>query len=128
VVEAALVFICVRIGLWLLPHRTLRRLVNLYAGRACADNDGSSNERVRRVARAVKLVARRLPGTTTCLVEALSANAMLQRRGHAAELCFGVRRSGSGSKTTFDAHAWIEHHGIVVLGELENLTDYAVMK
>ena len=115
----------VRVGLWLLPFRTLRRLLERYAGRPGAD-DGSSIERVRDVVRVVTAVARRWPGATTCLVDALAADAMLRRRGYASQLCFGVRPPGSGAKR-LEGHAWIEHRGTVVLGELDRLGDYAVM-
>jgi hypothetical protein len=50
---------------------------------------------------------------------------MLRYRGHASEIRFGVRPPEAGS-TALQAHAWIEHAGLVVLGEIGQ-SDYRVM-
>jgi transglutaminase superfamily protein len=121
--EAALLLSLVRIGLRLLPFRTARQLLDRYARRARSADGTPASGHVARVTRAVRAVSRRLPGTTTCLVDALVADAMLRRRGCASELRFGVRPPGSGAGP-LDGHAWIEHRGTVVLGNMDNLSDY----
>ena len=126
VAEAAALLGLVWLGLSILPFPTLRRLVDRFVGHSDAVAAGSSSEPVRRVAWAVLAVARRWPVRTTCLVEALAADAMLRRGGYAPELRFGVRPPGSGSKP-LEAHAWLEHQGVVVLGDVENLPGYAVL-
>ncbi len=66
---------------------------------------------------------RRLPFGTTCLVDALAADAMLRRRGIDCTVRFGVRAPrGSGR---LEAHAWLEHDGEAVLGRLEDRAGYA---
>jgi hypothetical protein len=120
--EAAAMLIIVRLGLRILPYRTARQLLDRSAGPAA---EGPSIEHVRRIARAVTVVARRLRGST-CLVQALAANVMLRRRGLASEISIGVRRSGSGT-TKLEGHAWVEHDGTVILGAIDNLGDYRVM-
>ncbi|PZU13687.1 MAG: lasso peptide biosynthesis B2 protein, partial [Citromicrobium sp.] len=55
----------------------------------------------------VSAVALRLPGRTSCLIEALAVEAMLRRRGHECELRLGVPRA-SAAHAGFAAHAWIE--------------------
>ena len=129
--EAAVLLFLVSVGASVLRFRTLRYLIHRYGLNRCggsrgSSTDGLSSEQVRRIAWAVVAVARRLPTRTTCLMEALAAEAMLHRRGCACELRFGVRAPGSGS-SPLAAHAWIEHQGVVVLGQLENLSDYAVL-
>jgi hypothetical protein len=49
----------------------------------------------------------------TCLPQALAARALLRRAGHATALHLGVRKDESGH---IQAHAWLEHHGEVLLG------------
>lgn len=60
-------------------------------------------------ARAIALIAERMPMRPRCLPRALLLAALLRRRGIAAELCLGTRITGA-----FDAHAWIEMGGVPV--------------
>jgi Transglutaminase-like superfamily len=78
-------------------------------GRWCRTN--------RRVESAVLLWAmaaakRRCPIRTTCLGEALVAEALLSQHGYRPTLCIGAaRREGR-----FEAHAWLEQDNAVVIG------------
>jgi hypothetical protein len=72
---------------------------------------------------AVGAAGRRITGTT-CLIEALAADTMLRRRGHQPLLRIGVRQ---GEHSLLDAHAWVECDGQVVMGEVPQLTDYAIL-
>ena len=53
-----------------------------------------------------------IPGST-CLVKALVAQALLRRYGHPATLCIGAGRTDTGG---FEAHAWLEDSGSVLIG------------
>jgi len=119
VIEAAILLPLLRLGTFVLPFPTLRRFLNHYPTHKTAVVDGSTA----RADWAVRAAARRLPLKTTCLFEALAADAMLRRRGCTCELRFGVRLLTQASP--FTAHAWIEHRGIVLLGQIENLRDFA---
>ena len=66
------------------------------------------------VGRLVAAAANRIPGTT-CLPRALATQVLLCRRGHAAQLRLGVNRD---PKDRFEAHAWVETHGRVVIGDV----------
>lgn len=59
----------------------------------------------------------------TCLVQALAAQLLLTRHGHMADLQIGVSQAKG-----FEAHAWLEFEGRVVLGGVTNLSDYVVLK
>jgi hypothetical protein len=137
VAEAATLLVVAGLGLRVVPFLALRRLLNCYAGhtRSMLGNgrktasvtsvhtDASLEDRVDRVARAVTAAANRFPRRTmTCLTQALAAHAMLARQGHASELRLGVRPS-----KPLEAHAWIECEGRIVIGQLENLAEYAVL-
>ena len=123
VVEAAVLLLLVRAGLSLLPFTTLRRSLRYYSdsARSAAPSHGSL---VPRVAWAVMAAARRLPMRTTCLVESLTGDAMLRRRGLSSTLRFGVRPPNGGALA---AHAWVEHDGTVVFGALDELPEYSVL-
>jgi hypothetical protein len=70
----------------------------------------------------VNRVAGCLPAANNCLVLALVADTMLQRRGQASEIRIGVRRPAS---RRVQAHAWVECDGAVVVGALDDLAEYA---
>lgn len=133
--EAGALLVLVRIGLWIVPFRTLRRLLPsllspLPDGReerkAYEGLSGAANTPTR-VSWAIRVVSRRLPGLMTCLVQALAADAVLRRRGYAPRLRIGVRERGSQGSRPLEAHAWVECDGVLVVGGLENLPDYVVL-
>jgi hypothetical protein len=122
ILESSSLLLFIGVGLRLLPFATLRRLLDKYSSlvpRATGVEDT-------RVVWAVRAASRRMPFRMTCLVEALAAEAMLRQRGYECNLRLGVCRPGSPSKS-LRAHAWVERKGMVVLGELEELPDYAVL-
>jgi hypothetical protein len=102
----------VRAGLSILPFATLRRLV----ARLMVPMRGVAREHgvVDRIAWAVPAASRYVP-RATCLTQALSAQVLLARRGYPAELRIGVARDSHGA---FNAHAWVEHDGRIIVGEL----------
>ena len=68
---------------------------------------------VRRVRGAVEVAARNLPLSLTCLPQAFAASWMLQARGLAPRLLYGV---ATGKDQGFEAHAWVELNGAPVVG------------
>jgi hypothetical protein len=109
----------VRIGLWMLPYRIVRVLLETLEKRpvfkAC-----DSTPSVDRIIWAVKAASAVLPAAT-CLVQALSAKLLLTRRGYRPVLRIGVAKDKNGQ---LDAHAWLENEGQVVLGELRDRSRY----
>lgn len=98
----------VRLGLTVLPLRTLRRLLERTAG---VESPEALPATPKAVGDAVRAAARAVP-FSHCLVEALAAEAMLRRRGATSCLHLGVRREGE----RLGAHAWVEADGDVVVG------------
>ena len=96
--------IAARIGLRLMPLQSLR--AGLRRGR------GGENASAERIAWAVRTAARYLPGSA-CLAQALAADALMERHGHASSLRIGVARTEAGG---LEAHAWVESEGRVVIG------------
>ena len=104
----------VRVGLWLLPFRTLRRLLAHMMHTSVAPQGGDQAS-IRQVVRAVTVASRYVPAAT-CLTQALATQVLLRRRGHPANLRIGVARSAAGE---FQAHAWVECRGEVVIGGVQ---------
>jgi hypothetical protein len=65
-----------------------------------------------RIAWAVEVASLYVP-KTTCLVKAFAAHELLAREGLPVDLRIGVTKSGG---TRFQAHAWVETQGKVVIG------------
>lgn len=80
---------------------------------------GSAQTEPQEISWAVDCVSRAVPGAT-CLTQALAAQILLSRRGHASRLRIGVARGPGGGLL---AHAWLETNGVVVLGG-SNLESY----
>jgi len=106
---AASLLATVRLALWVLPFGWVHGAVQTFGNRRSRDEETPSVERiVWIVAAAAPLVPR-----ATCLVRALSAQALLARRGYASQLRLGA---AGGRGRPFEAHAWIERDGQVLVG------------
>jgi hypothetical protein len=120
ITEAAALLVAIQLGLMQFRYPTLRRVLT-----RCVPK-GKSSARVERVAWAVSVAAARLPFRIGCLVQALAADVMLRRRGHAPELRFGVRLAAA-SPTHLEAHAWIDLRGVVLIGQLDDRDEFVEM-
>jgi Transglutaminase-like superfamily len=114
----------VRLGLWLLPFRLMRRLLaklalNPVGSQVCGPTV------VARYVWAVTVACRYVPATT-CLTQALVTKMLLGHHGHHASVRIGVARSAGGE---LQAHAWVESGGRVVIGGSEaSLQRYTRLK
>jgi len=108
-----------RIALWTLPFRWVSRVVDVEP----EVSSELAGMRVSRLAWAVQAAAGRIP-RASCLTQALVLQRLMARAGKRAELHIGVaKESGRG----FEAHAWVEYGGSVVLGDNGELERYAPM-
>ena len=71
----------------------------------------------------VNIWAAVLPGTYNCLPRALTAYVLCRQRGYPVELRLGVALDG---ETSFEAHAWVESEGRIVLGNLPELEKFHI--
>jgi hypothetical protein len=115
--RAAIVVMTVRLALLVLPFRrvhafmAVQRLESQRPGRAPA----------RQWAWAVGVVARRIPGAS-CLTQALALQWLLAREGQAAIIHLGVAKQAAAG---FEAHAWLESGGEILIGGDESLDRYS---
>jgi len=118
-IEALTLSAGVRLGLKLFPLRTVRRwLRRLGEGndRRCPESEPRTIERI---VWAVQATNRGTPGAT-CLVQAMTGQVLLRRRGIPASVQIGVTKDGVEG---FQAHAWLESDGTVLIGGSEDLAD-----
>jgi hypothetical protein len=112
-IKAALLSEVIKLGMQLLPFRTLRRLISLVADAPMKPRH-ADYLLAERVAWAVEVASWRAPGVKSCLAQALTTQVLLARRGYPALLHIGVLR---GEHEQFQAHAWVETEGgKVVIG------------
>lgn len=79
--------------------------------KAWAIQCGDGTTPAERLAWAVQVASRRVPGST-CLSQALSLQHLLSRNGHCSELRIGVGNSDGG----FTAHAWLSLNDRILIG------------
>ncbi|MBX9745656.1 MAG: lasso peptide biosynthesis B2 protein [Hyphomonadaceae bacterium] len=102
----------------LTPYRRWRyqmgEVLPLDAAQHAMVMDEQSAAPVADVVWAHQILSRRFKGMFTCLMLALSARAMLERRRLPHVLVLGVRRGRE--KLSLDAHAWVLSSGIEIVG------------
>jgi len=117
--EATVLLSVARATLVLLPLPVLRRALRVAFRRV-----GAAAITPGQIAWAVEAVSRRLPWRSSCLVQALAAEALLNRYGCPARLHIGVSKE---TDRTLLAHAWVESGDLVVVGA-GDLTRYAALE
>lgn len=73
------------------------------------------------IAWTVSAASRHTPGGAMCLVKALTMQLLLNHYGYEHKLHIGVMRN---AQQAFEAHAWIECDGRVMMGYLNNLDQF----
>lgn len=118
----------VRVALWRWPYarvraqlqhrrnRTRRVVPIVVDGRDLARDAAA-------LAWAVRAAARRVPHAS-CLTQALALDTLLAMAGQGGEVRLGVARRNDGS---FEAHAWVEHEGRILIGGLPDLDRFSVL-
>jgi len=112
--EATIAVVGVRLALWAVEFGRLRAALDKLAANRGGEKP-AAEPLVSKIAWAVGAIARRVP-RATCLTQALATRWMLERRNVPATLRIGVARS---SGRAIEAHAWLECHGRIVIGEAE---------
>jgi hypothetical protein len=112
VVRAALLCAAIRVGLWLMRLRTLRRALDRISWSTGAPKDPGRLD-AEQISWAVAAASRFVPGST-CLTRALAVAVLLQRRKYPAHLRIGFIRTPD---RRLRGHAWVESEGRVVIGK-----------
>ena len=105
---------------WVLPFPLQKRLIFRVA-QPPAEGAASDPANAEQVAKAVARASGYVP-RATCLIQALAGQVLLKQRGVPARLYIGVAKDEQGR---FQAHAWVESQGRVLLGASDK--EYAPM-
>lgn len=108
---AAPLVVAIRVALWLLPSRTVLRIVRRFESSHAAESVSHAAP-LGAIVWAIDAASRRVP-RATCLTQALAGKVLLRCFGFDAQLCLGVARGDDGS---LRAHAWLERDGRAVVG------------
>jgi hypothetical protein len=103
----------VRSALWILPFRFIKRGVESSGPLSRPRRRATASQ----VAWAVRVASRYVP-RATCLTQALTARMLLNWSGVESTLRIGVRRNQK-----FEAHAWVECGGRILMGGDEKMID-----
>lgn len=85
-------------------------LSSVHGARPSGDTSASVAQEVSRTARMVRAAAHYSIGCITCLEESLALWWLLERQGIASSVRIGTRKAAG----QFEAHAWVEYHGIAL--------------
>ncbi len=100
-------------------QRLTGALGRTFDGRRTADSR-VDEPRARQIARIVAMASRHTPTGNTCLHRSLALWWVLGRRGLDSQLKMGARQSDG----RLDAHAWVEHSGVVINDDPEVTRGY----
>lgn len=116
--RALLLVAAIRIALWFLPFKRLRRLTGDWKNVPLAV---AHDMPVSRLVWAVRAASRRIPAAT-CLTQSLALHCLLTRAGHHSQLRIGANKNQAGR---FQAHAWVEYDGEPLLSSAGEVASYA---
>ncbi len=111
----------IRLGLWILPFRSVWGLTNRWARVNNARSTGTGS--IAKVVWGVRGISCYVPGAT-CLTQSLGTWMLLRNRGYCADLRIGVAK---GSEGKLQAHAWVESNGKIVIGKKKGLPRYTAL-
>jgi hypothetical protein len=121
--EACGYLVAARLAVWFVPFRRIAGRL----GDKMAESPAKSNEAQRaasaKIGWAVRGLGQHLPFMSQCLVQAVAATWMLQRRRIPSTLYFGVAREDDGE---VKAHAWVRS-GTQVLTGATGRQDFTVV-
>lgn len=121
--EATLYLSAASLGVRVVSARRVTRLLGVPVEKS-AGPIAPPGPDARRVARAVRLLADRLPWHPACLPQATATRWMLRRRGISCETHLGI-----ADTSPFEAHAWVTVRGAVVQGgPVAHLAEIATLR
>lgn len=110
----------IRLGLKLLAWKILHQIIGNLVPTSVHIPEPSEAV-CRRVVWAVNTVSRYMIPRPMCLARALTTYILLAQQGYRTELCIGVAKNIKGE---FEAHAWVESKNQVIIGKINNLSDF----
>lgn len=107
--------ILIRVMIWVFPFSFVQKRVQIIANYLSPDElDKIPTVKMKRIRMMIVIISRYIPWAT-CLVQAMAGHILFSRYGYNTIIKIGVLNEDG----VFEAHAWLEKNGDVVLGESE---------
>ena len=110
----------VRLGLFLLPFKTLQKLLSAISQIKTKSNEVDLTN-LGKIVGSVNLSSRYMPLGVKCLARALTTQVLMSQYGYLPQLKIGVAKGEQGK---LEAHAWVEYQGKLVIGYLPDLSRF----
>jgi hypothetical protein len=120
--SAALLLLIVPAAIGVLPFSRVRYALLRSAALATPIVPGAPGPT--RLTWAVSVADHHLPGSRSCLVRSLASEALLRLYGHTPAHRIGVDPDADDG---FMAHSWLEYEGDVLIGDVEQLSQYEAL-
>ena len=114
--EAGGCLVAARLAVWFVSFRRLATGLGDKMAESPAEDTEAQRDRAALIGWAVEALGRRLPWMSQCLVQAVAATWMLQRRRIPSTLYFGLAKDTGGE---LQAHAWVRSGTQVLTGAKE---------
>ena len=121
--QAFISMLLVRLGLLLLPFNQLQELIQRAKGLEFLAHD-RRNVTIKAIVIAVQRSGRYGMGNAKCLARALTTGILMSIYGFPYKMNIGVAKGEHGN---LEAHAWVESKGVIIIGNLPDLTRYTAM-
>ena len=116
--KAVLCLLAIKAGLGLLPFSTFRKFFHLFS--KSQNKSERSQQQIDEVVWAVESAANHLPLELLCLPRALATKYLL-KEVPLLTLEIGIQINSS---KVFEAHAWVERNGSVIIGDWSDSVSY----
>ncbi|MDI6724002.1 MAG: lasso peptide biosynthesis B2 protein [Methanobacterium sp.] len=110
-IKAFFLLLTVRIMLWILPFSFIQKITRRLTD---VSEDMMSEISIEKLTWAIRVMSIYTPGAT-CLTRAIAAQILLARYNYSSSIKIGVSKNDE----EFEAHAWLEKDGGIILGESE---------
>jgi len=110
-IKAFFLLLTVRIMLWILPFSFIQKITRRLTD---VSEDMTSEISIEKLTWAIRVMSIYTPGAT-CLTRAIAAQILLARYNYSSSIRIGVSKNDE----EFEAHAWLEKDGGIILGESE---------
>jgi Transglutaminase-like superfamily len=122
-IETFLMLNFIRICFLTVKFPTLQSLLNRIS-RFNSSENFRSDELIDKIVWRVEVSTSLSPGGAKCLARALVVHTMMERAGFNPILQIGVT---DNPLKNFQAHAWVEYEGKIIIGNLPDLKKYSVL-
>lgn len=110
----------IRLGLWARSWQQVTHLLSKLSA-SLSPTPWLKSLTIHQIVNGVQVVSHYSPGQVKCLARAIATTFLMDGAGYSNDLKIGVAKSEAGA---IEAHAWVEYQGMVVMGQVERLSEF----